>query len=1003
MQEMMPDLPTGTVTFLFSDIQGSTQLLQKLGDEYSRVLSEHHRLLRDAFAKHHGIVIDTQGDSFFVAFTRALDAVRAAADAQRALHGHDWGSGIRVHVRMGLHTGEPVLVGERYVGMDVHRAARIGSAGHGGQVLVSESTKVLIQGDLPHDMTLYDLGEHRLKDLRTPKHLYQLVISGLPVEYRPLKTMASTPNNLPIQLTSFIGRTREIENIKRRMMTARLITLTGSGGSGKTRLSLQAAGELLEEFRDGVWFIELAPLADPELVPQSIASVLGIREQTGEAVSDVLMHYLHEKELLLILDNCEHLVDMCAKMAEQLLRACPKLRILASSREALGIAGEVPYRVPSLSLPNTGDLSPDTLSQFEAVRLFVDRAVTVQPTFAVNRQNADAVVQVCARLDGIPLALELAAARVQALSVEQIAKKLDDRFGLLTGGSRSALPRHRTLEAAIDWSYELLTDGERLLLRRLAVFSGGWTLDAAEFVCSGDGIESNEILDLLLRLTTKSMVIADQQTSEMRYRLLETIRQYAQIRLEEASENVPCRNHHLEFFLALAEEAEPKLRGREQLGWLERLENEHDNFRAALVWSRRPGTVESGLKLVAALYGFWKLRGYTAEGFQQIELLLPLADHLKDTATYARAVGAAGDYALVQSDLGHARARLEESVRIFHQLDNSIGLADSLQSLFKTLWTIGEHATAQVFLDESLEISRSAGYERGVAEALGLLGFVRMEAGDNDGASQLFEESLALSRKLGDETSLSGLQNTLGEISLRKGDYVKSRMLLEQALAIARELGLKLQIGIILIDLGNLALIQGDYEGATSLLLEALALSNELGYEEGSTGTRNILGRVAVHQADYERARTLFEQNLTWCKQVGHKHGAAWELQSLGHLALHEDNALKAGEYLRESLELFQQFGERMGMADCIEDLAQVASLQGRFMRCVQLMAAAKSLRSDIGAPLPPYLHEEQANTIATARTNMGEELFASVWDQGQTLTLDQGVILALERESSDG
>ncbi|MBI4672103.1 MAG: adenylate/guanylate cyclase domain-containing protein, partial [Chloroflexi bacterium] len=484
----MNALPSGTVTLLFTDIEGSTQLLQRLGERYAAVLSAHHELLRACFEQNDGRVVDTQGDSFFVVFPRAVDAVNAAVQAQRALAARAWGEGIRVRVRMGLHTGEPLVQDTRYVGIDVHRASRIGAAGHGGQILLSETTYALVKNDLRQDVRVRDLGEHRLKDLPAPAPLFQIVCADLPSDFPPLKTLAARPNNLPVPLSSFIGRERELDELASLVHTTRLMTLIGAGGAGKTRLALAHAEKMLDTFSDGVWFVELARLTDAALIPQTIAATLGVRDESGN-LAQTLTNYLQRKQLLLVFDNCEHLIDAAAQWADMFLRAAPQLKILATSREALNISGEHVFHVPSLPLPQADGASTlDALMQSDAARLFIERAIAATTDFQVTEKNAPFIVQICRRLDGIPLALELAAARVKALSVEQIAARLDDVFRLLSGGSRTAMPRQQTLAAAIDWSYNLLSRAERALLQRLSVFAGGWTLEAAEQVCADENL-----------------------------------------------------------------------------------------------------------------------------------------------------------------------------------------------------------------------------------------------------------------------------------------------------------------------------------------------------------------------------------------------------------------------------------------------------------------------------------------------------------------------------------
>src|SRR5215204_2861234 len=484
----MNKLPSGTVTFLFTDIEGSTRLAQEYPDQWETLRARHDTLLHSAMDAYKGYVFQIVGDAFCVAFHSASDALNAALNAQWLLQNEAW-SPASIKVRMGIHTGVAQLnnTSEQiaYLGYTtLVLVQRIMSAGHGGQVLISSSTRELVRDTLPANTELLDLGERRLKDLLRPQHLYQLQAPGLASRFPPLKTLEASRNNLPVQLTSFIGRENEIVEIKQDLKAHRLVTLTGPGGTGKTRLSLQVAADLLNQFHHGVWFIELAPLTDPSLIPQTILSAIGITEQSGKPL-DVLREYLREKKSLIVLDNCEHLIEASANVAHAILSIAPDLKVLASSREALGVSGEMVYPVPSLSLPDIKHLPViEQLSQYEAVRLFIDRALLVVPHFVVDKDNAPHIAQICHRLDGIPLAMELAAARVKMMSVEQISKRLDDRFRLLTGGARTALPRQQTLRALIDWSYDILSENERLLLRRLSVFAGGWTLEAAEEVCS---------------------------------------------------------------------------------------------------------------------------------------------------------------------------------------------------------------------------------------------------------------------------------------------------------------------------------------------------------------------------------------------------------------------------------------------------------------------------------------------------------------------------------------
>jgi predicted ATPase/class 3 adenylate cyclase len=815
----MPGLPTGTVTFLFTDIEGSTHLLQQLGDRYAEVLAAHHRVLRSAIQDAHGHEMDTQGDALFVAFPRAMDALLAAVAAQRAIRAHSWPEGIILRVRMGLHTGEPLSGETGYVGMDVHRAARIAAAAHGDQILVSDVTHGLVAKDLPEGVSLRNLGEHRLKDLTHPLHLFQVVAADLPADFPRIRSLDVLPNNLPRQLTSFIGREKEMAEVKRLLSTAYLVTLTGSGGAGKTRLALQVAADEVEGFPDGAWFAEFAPIADPALVPKTVASALNVPEQPGREMTETLVDALGSKALLLILDNCEHLLAACADLVAALLRACPQVRILTTSREGLGVPGEALWRVPSLSLPDVRHLpTSEDLVLYDAVRLFVDRAVASEPKFAVTSSNAPAVAQVCHRLDGIPLALELAAARVKVLAVEQIAARLDDRFRLLTGGSRTALPRQQTLRAAMDWSYDLLAPKERAVLRRLSVFAGGCTLEAAEAICAGKRIKEHEILDLLTQVVDKSLVTAEMVGGEVRYRMSETIRQYAQDRLMASGKAAEVRTRHRTWYLALAERAEVRMIGAEETMWLNRLEVEHDNLRAALGWSStEEEDAETRLRLAAALRLFWDYHTHWGEGRKWLETALAGSPDLKSISR-VKAINGAGNLA----------------------------------------WRQGDYGRTMSLCGESLALARELGDQREIAHALVGLGILTIHQGDLDGATALLEESLELSRKLEDKWWVARTLAQMGVTARRKGDYAKAVTLCEESLAMFRALGAKRRIAFALRLTGHAVRLQGDLEKAEGLYRESLALFGETGDRWVATECIEGLAIIASAQGNAERAARLF-------------------------------------------------------------------------------------------------------------------------------------------------
>ena len=886
----MAILPTGTVTFLFTDIEGSTTLLQRLGDRrYAEVLAEHQRLLRDAFAKGHGKVVDTQGDAFLVAFSRARDALATAVAAQQALTKHSWADGASLQVRMGLHSGEPISTTDRYVGLDVHRAARICSAGHGGQILLSDAVSGLAARDLPPGVTLRDLGTHRLKDLQQAEHLLQVVHPDLRGDFPPLKSLDARPNNLPRQLTSFIGREKEMGEVKRLLSTADLVTLTGSGGAGKTRLAFQVAADVIEHYPDGVWLAEFAPIADSALVPKIVASALNVPEQPGRDMTETLADALRHKALLLVLDNCEHLLAPSRDLAATLLRKCPQIRILATSREGLGVPGETLWRVPSLSVPE--DVRhlppPEELVLYDAVRLFADRAVATTPGFTVTSKNASALTQVCQRLDGIPLAIELAAARVKVLSVEQIAARLDDRFRLLTGGSHIALPRHQTLVAAIDWSYNLLSEPERVLLRRLSVFAGGWTLEAAETVCAGEGVEARAILDVLTSLVDKSLVPAETQHGEARYRLLETVRQYARDRLVEAGEETGVRARHRDWYLRLAEQAEPELRGSEQELWIERLATEIDNFRSALEWSlMQQSQTGAAMRLAAALWQFWRTRDYSGEGSRWLDRALA-HDGGAPASVRAEALRAAASLTRDSGQLERAAALAEESLALSRRLGDKLRIARALLISVAVAASLGDSHKAERLAAEGLTYSREAGDKTMIADALIESGELARSRGDYEAARSFYEESLTINREVGGKRAIYATLHNLAAVAVARGDHQRAETFLREALDISRKLKHRVGITVGLMGFAGMANARGQQDraarllGATDVLMSTLGVrfhhADQVEYDGYVDAARTALGDVTFAAAWAEGRAMTLEQTIEYALEYASstKSGAA--------------------------------------------------------------------------------------------------------------------------------
>jgi len=774
------DLPPRTLTFLFTDVQGSTRLWEEYPDAMRAALARHDALLRRDIEGQSGRIFKTAGDAFHAAFAEPGQALAAALAAQSALHAEEWPlpGGVPLRVRMALHVGAAEERGGDFFGAPLGRAARLLAAAHGGQTLVSEPLAALLAGGpLGPDVSLRSLGRHRLKDLAQPQEVFQLSHPSLPHDFPPLRSLEAFTHNLPSQLSSFIGRDGEMTEARRLLTQTRLLTLTGTGGAGKTRLALQAAAEAVEDYPDGVWLVELASLRDPALLAQTVAAVLGVGEEGGpRSLAQTLADALRPKSLLLVWDNCEHLVDACARLAETLLRACPGLRLLATSREALEIGGEVVLVVSSLALPPVGPrggaraATPETLAGCDSVRLFVERATTALPAFRLSAGNAPAVALVCARLDGIPLALELAAARVRVLTPEQIAGRLDDRFRLLSGGSRTALPRQQTLRALIDWSYDLLPAPEKTLLRRLSVFAGGWALEAAESVCSGEDVAEREVLDLLSRLVAKSLVMVEPpDAGQVRYRLLENLRSYARERLMETAEADAIAARHAAWFLAFAEEARPKLSGPEQALWLDRLERDHDNLRAALRACQQtdPGV---GLRLARALAVFWRIRGYLSEGCGWLGLFLGAAPDAPDPDR-ANALNAFGTLNWSCGDFVAARAAHESCLGIMRALADQNGVATALNNIALATEAEGDLDAARHLYEESLAIYRALGMKGKTASVLVNLSTLDAALGDNRVARGHLEESLLLLQDSENTWAMAMAQDNLGLVCGRLGDY----------------------------------------------------------------------------------------------------------------------------------------------------------------------------------------------------------------------------------------
>jgi predicted ATPase/class 3 adenylate cyclase len=999
-------LPRGTVTFLFSDIEGSTQLWARYPQAMGAAVARHEVILRDAITSAGGMIFKTVGDAVCAAFASALDAVQAALAGQRAMAAESWDVTGPLRVRMALHTG---VVQERagdYFGLPLSRLARILAAGHGGQVLLSHVTQELVHEHLPPHTELCDLGTHRLKDLNQPEQIFQLAAPDLPSDFPPLNTLDPRRTNLPVQLTPLIGREREVTEVCELLRRAdvRLLTLSGPGGTGKTHLALQAAAELLDAdsttpplplrretsesqsagrmggeglFSDGIFFVNLAPIRDPALAISTIAQVFGVVELGSQPIEVRLASYLRTRHLLLLLDNFEQVIDAASRIAE-LLAAAPNVKALVTSREILHLYGEHEFAVPPLALPpqesrttqrvpalrvNREPAGRDTflgsqfsvpssleeLTQYGAVRLFIARAQAAKTGFAVTNDNAPTVAEICYRLDGLPLSIELLAARVKLFPPKALLARLGQRLQVLTGGPRDLPARQQTLRNTIAWSYDLLDAVEQALFRRLGVFVGGCKLEAAEAVCDADGELSLDALSGLAALVDKSLLRQGEgPDGELRFVMLETVREYALERLETVGEIDTIRRAHATYYLALAEAAEPELRGPRQLGWLERLEAEHDNLRAALAWTLEGGDRPVGVRLVEALWWFWYLRGYWSEG------RVWLADAQEYTLSPARVLLGAWYLATQPEDPA---------------------------------------AAAQPWLEECLACARVAGDQRSEAHALAILAPMEVNRGDKVAARSLAEESVAVAKDLGDTWSRAFGLLCLGEA---QDDFLATAAYAEESLRLFREVGDRWGQSNALWTLCEAAHRQGDYLRAVQYAEARLALAQALRDPWSYATALAQLGSLAKAQGDYAQAAKRYQEWLALCRELGHKQFESWGLWSLGSVAQSQGNVQQATEFYQESLARFRDEGDKGGVAACLEGMAWVAGTQGNAARVVRLFGAAATIRAAMDNPPYPEEQRDYERQLDAARAQLGEEVYAAAWAAGRELTLEQAIAEAL-------
>jgi predicted ATPase/class 3 adenylate cyclase/Tfp pilus assembly protein PilF len=877
-------LPAGTVAFLFTDIEGSTRRWETDAPAMAAALAQHNQLLRAAITAHGGVAFKTVGDAFQAAFGRTPDAVAAAVSAQQSLAEADWGMVGPLAVRMAIHVGaaEPDERGD-YTAPALNRLARLLAAGYGGQVLLTAAAAQLARDSLPPGVTLRDLGQHRLRDLLAPEAVSQLVLPGLRSDFPPLKTLAASTHNLPVTPTPLVGRVAELADLLAWLSDSatHLVTLTGPGGVGKTRLALQAAAEALDSFPDGVFLVQLGQVAEARLVLSTISSALGVRPTGGQSVGDALAAWLGPRQLLLVLDNFEQVLAAAPDVAA-LLAACPGLSVLATSRAALHLRGEQELPLSPLGLPANDGADPVSAAESDAVRLFVQRAQAVRPDFRLSEKNAAAIVGVCNRLDGLPLAIELAAARVRLFSPRALLERLaaeDGPLGLLTGGARDLPLRQQALRATIAWSHELLGPSEQAVFRRLAVFVGGCTLEAAEAVCrvgaGADGTEPDVLSDVAA-LVDINLLRLEETVGEPRLRMLQTLRVFGLERLHASGEEAAVRRAHAAEYLGLAETARPQLVGPDQEEWLNRLEADHDNLRAALEWAAAAQDADTGLRLAGALWRFWYVRGYLAEGRARLATALAVGDTAEQTEVRARALNGAGVLAIYQGDLAGARPTLEASLVAFRALGN----------------------------------------EDGEIRVLNNLGIVYTELADYDAARQLLEEGLVIARRTGDPSRVAGVLHSLAVAYARQGDFETARDLFGEALVLQRAGQDKEASAATLLNLGDVIRRQGELAAARDLMLEALALATEIGDYGTTAVAEQGLGTIALAE---DRPREAWRRMRTaLALHAGSGDAAALEnvVEAVAELAAAADEPLTAARLLGAAATLRSRTGEPIPPGD---------------------------------------------------------------------------------------